>query len=160
MSWQLDCHKQKETKANSTFTPPSSIQSTNQSMDSPANHPIVLKFGGTSLGKHLSSIPETILPALLSSNRSPVLVLSARSNDRKCSGTTTLLLRACALVERVGHGPLSPDLACVGSPRSGHGSLETIEGVLEEITAQHLSAAESVPPSLSPSLLPYGLGMG
>ncbi|KAJ1924420.1 Aspartokinase [Tieghemiomyces parasiticus] len=58
---------------------------------------LVLKFGGTSVGKFLNAITETILPAALCTNRI-IVVCSALSSDTKSQGTTARLLRAAECV--------------------------------------------------------------
>ncbi|KAE8444732.1 hypothetical protein EG329_014292 [Mollisiaceae sp. DMI_Dod_QoI] len=59
---------------------------------------IVQKYGGTSLGKLLPQITETIIPSYLPNNKVAV-VCSAISGTEKAKGTTSLLLAAidCAI---------------------------------------------------------------
>ncbi|CAO3699827.1 unnamed protein product [Rhizopus stolonifer] len=67
----------------------------------PANLPwIVQKYGGTSVGKFLNDIADTIVPTYLKTNR-VAIVCSARSGETKEKGTTNRLLRAAeeALIE-------------------------------------------------------------
>lgn len=54
---------------------------------------VVLKFGGTSVGKFLAEITSDIVMSALTSNRVAV-ICSARSTDVKSKGTTSRLLRA------------------------------------------------------------------
>lgn len=62
---------------------------------------IVQKYGGTSLGKLLPQIVESIIPSYLETNRIAV-VCSAISGTEKARGTTSLLLKAinCAITPR------------------------------------------------------------
>lgn len=55
---------------------------------------IVQKYGGTSIGKFLPTIVDSITPSYLKTNR-VVIVCSARSGKTKALGTTNLLLQAC-----------------------------------------------------------------
>ncbi|KUJ06820.1 aspartate kinase [Mollisia scopiformis] len=59
---------------------------------------VVQKYGGTSLGKLLPQITETIIPSYLETNKVAV-VCSAISGTEKAKGTTSLLLKAieCAI---------------------------------------------------------------
>ncbi|KAI9506851.1 Aspartate/glutamate/uridylate kinase [Coemansia spiralis] len=60
----------------------------------PAEKPIlVLKFGGTSVGKFVQNICSQIIPNLLKTHR-VIVVCSARSTDVKAKGTTTRLVKA------------------------------------------------------------------
>ncbi|KAG9294666.1 hypothetical protein G9A89_008145 [Geosiphon pyriformis] len=54
---------------------------------------VVQKFGGTSVGKFLETITETIVKFYLKTNR-VLLVCSARSGETKSKGTTNRLLKA------------------------------------------------------------------
>jgi aspartokinase len=54
---------------------------------------IVQKFGGTSVGKFLENITDTIVRSHLETHR-VALVCSARSGETKEKGTTNRLLRA------------------------------------------------------------------
>ena len=56
---------------------------------------IVQKYGGTSVGKFLSTIVDTISPSYIETNQI-VIVCSARSGKTKALGTTNLLLQASA----------------------------------------------------------------
>ncbi|CZR64552.1 related to Aspartokinase [Phialocephala subalpina] len=58
---------------------------------------IVQKYGGTSLGKLLPQITETIIPSYLETNK-VVVVCSAISGTEKAKGTTSLLLKAIECV--------------------------------------------------------------
>ncbi|KAI8058208.1 Aspartate/glutamate/uridylate kinase [Syncephalis plumigaleata] len=58
---------------------------------------LVLKFGGTSVGKFLDTIVSDIIRNLLNDYR-VVVVCSARSTDNKREGTTSRLLRAAEAV--------------------------------------------------------------
>ena len=57
---------------------------------------LVQKYGGTSIGKLLPTISESIIPLYLQSHRVAV-VCSARSGTTKSKGTTSLLLDAIQL---------------------------------------------------------------
>ncbi|KAJ2709567.1 Aspartokinase, partial [Coemansia spiralis] len=64
----------------------------------PRDKPIlVLKFGGTSVGKFVQNICGQIIPNLLKTHR-VVVVCSARSTDVKAKGTTTRLVKAAGAV--------------------------------------------------------------
>ncbi|KAJ2416786.1 Aspartokinase [Coemansia sp. IMI 209128] len=64
----------------------------------PADRPIlVLKFGGTSVGKFVQNICGQIIPELLKTHR-VIVVCSARSTDVKAKGTTTRLVKAADAV--------------------------------------------------------------
>ncbi|KAJ2159452.1 Aspartokinase [Coemansia sp. RSA 552] len=64
----------------------------------PANKPIlVLKFGGTSVGKFIQNICGQIIPNLLKTHR-VIVVCSARSTNIKSQGTTTRLVKAAEAV--------------------------------------------------------------
>ncbi|KAI8325346.1 aspartate kinase [Martensiomyces pterosporus] len=64
----------------------------------PAGKPIlVLKFGGTSVGKFIHNICGQIIPNLLKTHR-VIVVCSARSTDVKAKGTTTRLVKAADAV--------------------------------------------------------------
>lgn len=59
-------------------------------------HPwVVQKYGGTSVGKFLPAIVESITPSYLATNR-VAIVCSARSGNTKALGTTSLLLQAAS----------------------------------------------------------------
>ncbi|KAI8887659.1 aspartate kinase [Backusella circina FSU 941] len=90
----------------------------------PDNFPwVVQKYGGTSVGKFLDEIANTIVPSYLKTNR-VIVVCSARSGETKDKGTTNRLLRAAdeALTE---------------------GSDKHLE-IVEEITQDHLTAARAL----------------
>ncbi|KAF8976112.1 Aspartokinase [Entomortierella lignicola] len=94
----------------------------NSNPNAPENKPwLVQKFGGTSIGKFIDTITDTIIQSYLSSNR-VVVVCSARSSESKSQGTTNRLLKAAA-------SALTP------------GSIEYIETV-QEIRIDHLEAAK------------------
>ncbi|KAJ1811008.1 Aspartokinase [Coemansia sp. RSA 2523] len=64
----------------------------------PTDKPIlVLKFGGTSVGKFVQNICSQIIPDLLNTHR-VIVVCSARSTDVKTKGTTTRLVKAADTV--------------------------------------------------------------
>ncbi|KAI8984144.1 Aspartate/glutamate/uridylate kinase [Mycotypha africana] len=83
---------------------------------------VVQKYGGTSVGKFLNEIADTIIPTYLESNK-VVIVCSARSGKTKEKGTTNMLLQAAkeALTE---------------------GSNRHLE-IVEEIAQDHLHAARA-----------------
>lgn len=83
---------------------------------------IVQKYGGTSVGKFLNDIADTIVPTYLKTNR-VAIVCSARSGETKEKGTTNRLLRAAeeALIE---------------------GSNEHLN-IVKEIRDDHINAARS-----------------
>ncbi|KAF2756019.1 aspartokinase [Pseudovirgaria hyperparasitica] len=60
---------------------------------------VVLKFGGTSVGKFAENIAE-IVQAGLAGNKRIAVVCSARSNNTKLEGTTNRLLRAAREAEK------------------------------------------------------------
>ncbi|OBZ87551.1 putative aspartokinase [Choanephora cucurbitarum] len=84
---------------------------------------IVQKYGGTSIGKFLNEIADTIIPTYLNKNK-VVIVCSARSGDTKDKGTTNRLLNAAeeALSE---------------------GSTKHLD-IVQEIAEDHLNAARAV----------------
>jgi aspartate kinase len=62
-------------------------------LHNPTDKPwLVLKFGGTSIGKFLNAMTDIIQTSI--EHHRVVLVCSARSNDTKSQGTTSLLLQA------------------------------------------------------------------
>ncbi|KAJ1835534.1 Aspartokinase [Coemansia sp. RSA 2711] len=64
----------------------------------PTDKPVlVLKFGGTSVGKFIQNICGQIIPNLLKTHR-VIVVCSARSTDVKAKGTTTRLVKAADAV--------------------------------------------------------------
>lgn len=69
---------------------------------------VIQKFGGTSLGKLLQTITQTIIPQYLETY-SVTVVCSALSGNTKALGTTSLLLLAIdqALVARSSSAPLN-----------------------------------------------------
>ncbi|KAJ2794709.1 Aspartokinase, partial [Coemansia helicoidea] len=88
----------------------------------PPDRPIlVLKFGGTSVGKFVQNICGQIIPGLLKTHR-VVVVCSARSTDVKAKGTTTRLVRAADSV-------LGADAGC-------H------QQIVQDILDDHLQAIE------------------
>ncbi|ORE07264.1 aspartate kinase [Rhizopus microsporus var. microsporus] len=92
-------------------------------MNSPQLPWIVQKYGGTSVGKFLNEIADTIIPKYLKTNR-VAIVCSARSGVTKEKGTTNRLLRAAkeAITE---------------------GSKEHLN-IVKEIRDDHINAARSV----------------
>ncbi|KAJ1892293.1 Aspartokinase [Kickxella alabastrina] len=67
-------------------------------IQNPIDKPIlVLKFGGTSVGKFIQNICGQIIPDLLKTHR-VIVVCSARSTDVKSKGTTTRLVKAADAV--------------------------------------------------------------
>ncbi|KAF2868336.1 Aspartate/glutamate/uridylate kinase [Massariosphaeria phaeospora] len=62
---------------------------------------VVLKFGGTSIGKFAENIAGIVKTGLQQGNRTAV-VCSARSNNTKVEGTTNRLLRAARAAETAG----------------------------------------------------------
>ncbi|KAK0537198.1 Aspartokinase [Tilletia horrida] len=79
---------------------------------------IVQKYGGTSVGKFLPTIAQSIAPSYLRDNRL-IIVCSARSGQTKALGTTNLLLQAAAQA-------LDPEESRNGSPsRRGSSSFST-----------------------------------
>ncbi|OMJ24037.1 putative aspartokinase [Smittium culicis] len=64
----------------------------------PGKPTLVIKFGGTSIGKFPLKICREIIPNLLVDYRL-VVVCSARSTDVKAKGTTSLLMKAADLAE-------------------------------------------------------------
>ncbi|TFK32212.1 hypothetical protein BDQ12DRAFT_728869 [Crucibulum laeve] len=105
---------------------------------------IVMKFGGTSVAKHLPIIVDTIVPSVLSSSRKaiPVLVCSAQSYTIKAEGTTQRLLDAIdtALCKRRQREPEEVAAAKAGT---------IIEGVLEK----HLQGARAIIRGQDPTVL-------
>ncbi|CEG71409.1 Putative Aspartokinase [Rhizopus microsporus] len=92
-------------------------------MNSPQLPWVVQKYGGTSVGKFLNEIADTIIPKYLKTNR-VAIVCSARSGVTKEKGTTNRLLRAAkeAITE---------------------GSKEHLN-IVKEIRDDHINAARSV----------------
>lgn len=86
---------------------------------------IVQKYGGTSVGKLLSTITESIIPQYLK-DYNVAVVCSARSSASKSAGTTNLLLKAldCALSEEA--------------------SRVDFDEVVDIIQSEHLAVAESL----------------
>ncbi|KAI7874619.1 Aspartate/glutamate/uridylate kinase [Mucor mucedo] len=84
---------------------------------------IVQKYGGTSVGKFLNEIANTIIPTYLKTNR-VVIVCSARSGNTKEEGTTNRLLRAAEEALK-------------------DGSNKHLE-IVQEIRKDHLNAARAV----------------
>ncbi|KAL8835477.1 MAG: hypothetical protein Q9170_003310 [Blastenia crenularia] len=89
------------------------------------NRPVVLKFGGTSIGKYAPEITQICLSALKRSNIA--IVCSARSGVSKAGGTTNRLLKAAR--EAVRSGPDSP---------SGYGS------IVSKLRQEHEDAASGI----------------
>jgi aspartate kinase len=88
---------------------------------------VVQKYGGTSIGKLLNTITESIIPEFLQSYNVAV-VCSARSSTSKSKGTTTLLLEAIHHVT------------------SSESSPTDLERVIDVIRDEHLAAAKSLFP--------------
>jgi aspartate kinase len=80
---------------------------------------VVLKFGGTSVGKFAENI-ASIVEAGLQTNRAAI-VCSARSNNTKLEGTTNRLLRSARAAEKPSH--------------------RTYDDIVEAIRADHVAAA-------------------
>ncbi|KAE8249772.1 hypothetical protein A4X13_0g5084 [Tilletia indica] len=76
----------------SALTPTSAAPSGSGSASRPW---IVQKYGGTSVGKFLPTIAQSIAPSYLRDNQL-IIVCSARSGQTKALGTTNLLLQAAA----------------------------------------------------------------
>ncbi|OAL27526.1 hypothetical protein AYO22_03430 [Fonsecaea multimorphosa] len=87
---------------------------------------LVQKYGGTSVGKLLSTITQSIIPQYLKEYNVAV-VCSARSSASKSAGTTNLLLRA---------------LACAVSDEARGVDFDQ---VIDMIQNEHLSVAASLP---------------
>lgn len=87
---------------------------------------LVQKYGGTTVGKLLSTITESIIPRYLKEYNVAV-ICSARSSASKSVGTTSLLLRA---------------LACAMSEEA---SWVDFDEVVDIIQSEHLLVAESLP---------------
>ncbi|KAI9227370.1 MAG: Aspartate/glutamate/uridylate kinase [Piptocephalis tieghemiana] len=64
---------------------------------------LVLKFGGTAIGKFMTQITRTIIPELLKTHQ-VAIICSARSNAVKSQGTTSRLLAAASAVLTPGPG--------------------------------------------------------
>lgn len=82
---------------------------------------VVLKFGGTSVGKFAENIAG-IVEAGLQTNRAAI-VCSARSNNTKLEGTTNRLLRSARAAEKPAH--------------------RAYDDIVEAIRADHVAAAAS-----------------
>lgn len=102
---------------------------------------IVQKYGGTSIGKLLPTITDSIIPAYLKSNRVAV-VCSARSSTLKSQGTTSLLLEAVQLATSPKGEPsrvdevidlILDDHLVAAKEAIGTGKDEVLEGVKEDI---------------------------
>ncbi|OAP60355.1 hypothetical protein AYL99_05357 [Fonsecaea erecta] len=87
---------------------------------------LVQKYGGTSVGKLLSTITQSIIPEYLTEYHVAV-VCSARSSASKSAGTTNLLLRA---------------LSCAVSEQTKGADFDE---VIDMIQTEHLSVAASLP---------------
>jgi len=87
---------------------------------------LVQKYGGTSVGKLLNTITESIIPKYLK-DYNVAVVCSARSSASKSAGTTNLLLRALAFA------------------MSEHASWVEFDKVVDIIQNEHLLVAESLP---------------
>ncbi|KAI1619141.1 aspartate kinase [Exophiala viscosa] len=82
---------------------------------------LVQKYGGTSVGKLLDAMTDSIIPAYVKDYNLAV-VCSARSSSKKAAGTTSLLLKA---------------LDCAVSHET---SMTACDQVIETIEQEHLSA--------------------
>ncbi|KAF2637739.1 aspartate kinase [Massarina eburnea CBS 473.64] len=85
---------------------------------------LVQKYGGTSIGKLLTSITSTIIPSYLGTHNVAV-VCSARSGTTKSAGTTSLLLEAIQLAT------------------SDEANTERLEEIISEIENEHLGALKT-----------------
>ncbi|KAL4399420.1 Aspartokinase [Malassezia pachydermatis] len=126
---------------------------------------IVQKYGGTSVGKFIATIVDTIAPFYLLNNRL-VIVCSARSGKTKALGTTNLLLQA----SREAVSRSSPQSSAAPTPLSSsfHGStsgslsssqltarLETkaaFHDTVDKLLEDHLEAARIAVPN-NPDML-------
>lgn len=84
---------------------------------------IVQKYGGTSIGKSLTDISGSIIPAYAQSHR-VAIVCSARSGHTKSTGTTSLLLEA--IRQATTPGPYE----------------NNVDAIIKTIEEDHLMAAE------------------
>ncbi|OQV04017.1 hypothetical protein CLAIMM_08969 [Cladophialophora immunda] len=87
---------------------------------------LVQKYGGTSVGKLLDTITESIIPQYRQ-DYNVAVVCSARSSASKSAGTTNLLLRA---------------LACAVSEEARGADFDEVVDVIQ---SEHLLVAESLP---------------
>ena len=102
---------------------------------------VVQKYGGTSIGKFLPTIVDSITPSYLKTNR-VVIVCSARSGKTKALGTTNLLLQASS--QAMAMAPIN----AFDSSRSSLSSSFNGENNGPWISSQssaHLSRSESMP---------------
>ena len=102
---------------------------------------VVQKYGGTSIGKFLPTIVDSITPSYLKTNR-VVIVCSARSGKTKALGTTNLLLQASS--QAMTMAPIN----AFDSSRSSLSSSFNGENNGPWISSQcssHLSRSESMP---------------
>ncbi|KAF2087536.1 aspartate kinase [Saccharata proteae CBS 121410] len=95
---------------------------------------VVLKFGGTSVGKFAVNIAE-VVKAGLEGNR-VAIVCSARSNNTKIEGTTNRLLRAARAAEIPGSRDYDPIVEAIRSDHIQHAT-DTIKNadILADFTA-------------------------
>ncbi|KAJ2238232.1 Aspartokinase [Coemansia sp. RSA 485] len=101
---------------------PAAAASASVKLQNPENKPVlVLKFGGTSVGKFVQNICGQIIPDLLKTHR-VIVVCSARSTDVKAKGTTTRLVKASDAV-------LSSDAS-------------NYQGIVQDILDDHLEAVQ------------------
>lgn len=129
----------------------------------PADAPwVVQKYGGTSVGKFLTTIVDSITPSYLQTNR-VVIVCSARSGQTKALGTTNLLLQASQEAMSSTCAPLTtPSSSSTPMSSSFHGgSLSSsqlssqLEGApsfhatVDKIQQDHLEAAQVAVPHSS-----------
>ncbi|WFD28154.1 aspartate kinase [Malassezia nana] len=120
---------------------------------------VVQKYGGTSVGKFLETIVDSITPSYLETNR-VVIVCSARSGQTKALGTTNLLLQAsqeavsstCALgTPSASSTPLSSSFmgnsvssSQLSSQLSRLESAPSFHATVDKIQQDHLDAARAV----------------
>lgn len=91
----------------------------------PSQSWIVQKYGGTSVGKFLSTIVHEIVPSYRAAHRVAV-VCSARSGKTKALGTTNLLLQAAAqALEFEDHDPPSLSASLASLPPLGSSTPST-----------------------------------
>ncbi|KAI9599511.1 Aspartate/glutamate/uridylate kinase [Syncephalis fuscata] len=109
---------------------------------------LVLKFGGTSVGKFLDTIVNDIIRTLLDDYR-VIVVCSARSTDNKREGTTSRLLRAAEAVASLhpntdeldeNNEAVIPSEASAISIPVVH---EDYHNIVDNICAEHVAAART-----------------
>jgi len=118
---------------------------------------VVQKYGGTSVGKFLTSIVESITPSYLQMNR-VVIVCSARSGQTKALGTTNLLLQASQEAMSSACTPLTTSAGSTPLSSSFHGcSLSSLQvegapsfhATVDKIQQDHIDAAAAAVPNCS-----------